>query len=79
MSILITTRLGIRQAPVWPDLAIFRHFGKTLKVLCNFSRIYLLFGKILNLLWQILCTFGQILIEVNDQNLENNVAIWSHC
>ena len=38
--------------PVWPDLAKFCHFGKILNVFCNFSRFYLLFSKILNLLWQ---------------------------
>ena len=63
---------------MWPDLAKFRHFGKIFKVLGNFSRIHLLFGKILNLLWQILCAIGQVFIEVNGQMLNNNPAIWSH-
>ena len=40
---------GLTQA-VWPDLATFRQFGKILKVLGNFSRVYLLLGKILSLL-----------------------------
>ena len=25
---------------VWPDLAIFRHFGKILKALGNFDQVY---------------------------------------
>ena len=53
-------------------------FGKIFKVLGNFSRVYLLFGKIVNPLWQILYTFGQIFIDVNDQMLKNNLASRSH-
>ena len=64
---------------MWPDLAKYRHFGETFKVLDKFSRVYLPFGKILNLLWQILYTFWKIFIDVNDQMLKNNLAIWSHC
>ena len=64
---------------VWPDLAKFHHFGKIFKVLGNFSRAYLLFGKILNLLWQILYTFGQIFIDIHGQMLKNILAICSHC
>ena len=37
---------------VWPDLAHFWHFGTTLKVLGKFLSDYLVFGKILILLWQ---------------------------
>ena len=39
---------------------------------------YLLFGKILELLWQILYPIGQISVQVNGQMLKNNLAIWSH-
>ena len=56
--------------PMWPDLAKFRHFGKIFKVFGNFSRLYLLFGKILSLLWPILFTFGQIFIYVIGPNVE---------
>ena len=61
--------------PVWPDLTKFLHFGK---ISGNFSGVYLLFGTISNLLWQILYTFGQIFIDVNGKMLQNNLAIWSH-
>ena len=45
---------GRREATtVWPDLAKFRQFGKIFKVLGNFLRVYLLFGNILDQLWQI--------------------------
>ena len=38
--------------PVKPDLAKFRYFGKISKTLGNFVIVYLVLGKILNLLWQ---------------------------
>ena len=58
---------------VWPDLAKFRHFCKILNVL-----VYLLFGKILDLLWETLYPIGQIFVDVNGQMLKNNLVIWSH-
>ena len=52
-----------------PDLAKFRQFGKILKVIDNFLRVCLLFGKFLNRFWQKLCYFV-ILILVNGQILK---------
>ena len=49
-----------------PDLAKFRHFGKILMV-------YLVFGKILILLWQKRFTIGQVFIVVNGQTLNTIV------
>ena len=44
----------VRLPPsVWPDMAKFRHFGKIFKVLGKILRVYLVFGKILKLIWQI--------------------------
>ena len=43
---------------------------QNLQSLGQLSGVYLLFGKILNLLWQILYTFGQIFIDVNGQMLK---------
>ena len=63
---------------VWPDIARFRHFGEIFKVLGNYSRVYFLLGTILNLLSQILCTFGRIFVDLNGQLLKNNPAIWSN-
>ena len=67
------------QSPVWPDLAKIRHFCKILKVFGNILRVYLIFGIILNLLWQILNAIGLVCIYVKVQIFQNNlVAIWSH-
>ena len=40
---------------------------------------YLVFGKIVNLLWQNFYSFEQIFISLKSQILKNNIAIWSHC
>ena len=53
---------------VWQNINIFG----------NFLRVYLVFGILLNLLWQTMIAIGQILIDVNGQKLKNNPAIWSH-
>ena len=45
---------------VRPDLAKFHHLGNILKVFGHFLNKYLLFGKIVNLLWQIFYAFGKI-------------------
>ena len=63
---------------MWPDLAKFRHFGKTLKVVSKFLTVYFLSGKMLSLLWQICDNIGLIFIVVNGQILKNNLTIWSH-
>ena len=46
--------------------------GKTLM-------LYLVFGKILNLLWQKCYAIGQISVVVNCQILHSYLAIWSLC
>ena len=63
---------------VWPDWGKFHHFGKIFQVLGNILWVYLLFGKISDLFWQILYAIGQVFIDVNGQMLKNNLAIWSH-
>ena len=40
--------------------------------------VYFLFGKMLNLLWQICDIIGLIFIVAHGQILKNNIAIWSH-
>ena len=45
----------------------------------NFLSNYLLFGKIVNLLWQIFYTFGLICIVINGRISNKNLPIWSHC
>ena len=66
------------KQPMWPDLAKFRHFGKSLQVLGKFLIVYFLFGKMLSLLWQICDIIGLIFIVANGQILKNNITIRSH-
>ena len=68
-EIKVVSNLGL--VSVWPDLAKFRHFGKLLTA-------YFLFGKKLNLLWQIYYITGQFIIAANGQILKHNLIIWSH-
>ena len=63
---------------VWPDLAKFRHFGNNFKVFGHFKKLCIVFGKLLNLLWQMFIAIGQIFIVVNCQKTKHNVATWSH-
>ena len=56
-------------SPLWPDWAIFRHFGNSLKALVNFVMVYLVFGKNLNLLLQLFNANGPIITEVTGQIL----------
>ena len=51
--------------PVWPDLALFRRFGKNLKALGKFVRAHLVFDKF----WIYFGNFypiGQTFIAAND-------------
>ena len=43
----------------WLDSVKFRHFGYILKALVNFVRVYLVFGKIKILIWQLFLQLGQ--------------------
>ena len=63
----------------WPDLVKFCHFGKFFQVLGNFSKPYLVFCKILNLLRQFFMLFGHFSVAGNGHKLKNNKIIWSHC
>ena len=58
-----------RFRPVWPDLAKFHHFGNNLQVFVKFLMVYFLFGKTVNLLWEIYFTSGLIFIVKNGQIL----------
>ena len=57
---------------MWPDLAKFLQFGKTLKPFGILSRVCLVFGKLKNLLWQIFNAIGQIFLAVDDQILNRS-------
>ena len=46
---------------------------------CLFLSYYLVFGKIVNLLWQIFPSYVQIFSVINGQILNSKIAIWSHC
>ena len=52
----------------------FCHFGKILKVFGHFMWLHSEFGKILNLLLQLLNDSGQIFIAKNRQRLKTNLA-----
>ena len=56
----------------------FATFGTILKVLGKIVRVYLVFGKILIVLWQKCFIIWQTFIIVDGQILLNNFAIWSH-
>ena len=53
-------------------------FWQNLQSLGQFLRVYLLFGNILDRLWQILYANGQVFIDVNSQMSTNKLVIWSH-
>ena len=61
--------------PVWPDLAKFYHFGKSLKIFGYSSKFYFEMGKILNLIGIKVYEIGQILIAVNGSILKR---LFSH-
>ena len=69
----------VRWRPVWPDLAKFRRFGKSLHTFGKILTVYFLFGKMLSLLRQICDIIGLIFIVANGQILKNNLTTWSHC
>ena len=50
----------------------FSPLWRNLKPLGNFWRVYLVFVKMLNLLWQIKIAIGQIFIVVNGQKLHKS-------
>ena len=56
------------------DLAKSCCLGKILQVF-GILRIYLVFGKVLNLLWQILYAIGQVLIILSGQILKSSYLI----
>ena len=62
---------------VWPDLVKFL-ISQSLQVFGNFLTLYLLFGKMLSLLWQICDIIWLIFIVANGHILKNILTIWSH-
>ena len=58
---------------IWRSLATLSKHIKTLAIFYGF----LVFGKILNLLWKKFHAIGQIFIVVNGQILKSYLAIWS--
>ena len=63
---------------MWPDLAKWHHFGKSLQIFGKFLKVYILLCKLLSLHWQIYDLLGLIFIASNGQILKNKLAIWSH-
>ena len=67
---LLTTR---QYDQIWRHFAISAKSSKSWAIF----RVYLLFGEILDWLWQILYAIGEISIDVNGQMLKNKLTIWS--
>ena len=55
--------------PVWPDLAKFHHYDKYLKIFGNIFKVYLVLGKVSNLLWRNLWAIGQFFVTEKGQIL----------
>ena len=53
-----------------PALAKYCQFSKNLEIFGNIWNVYLIFGKVLNPLWDFLYAFGQNFIVVNGQILK---------
>ena len=68
------TRFG-KNSPLWKNLGL----GQFFEGLFTIWQFWTYFGKTLNLLRQILFTFGQFSFIVNGQMLTNYPVIWSHC
>ena len=62
------------QGPVWPDLAKFRHFGKSSWVVGKFLMVYLLFVQNADPTLANLLHFRLIFIVANGQILNNNLV-----
>ena len=58
----------MRSGSEWRDLTKLCHFGTIIKVLGKFLKVYLVFGKMLILLWQKCYAVGQVFIVV-DSNI----------
>ena len=64
------TKQNVLQQSVWSDLAKFRKFSKNFEIFGNISKVYLIFGKVVNPLWDFMSAFGQNFIVVNGQILK---------
>ena len=72
--------LATAAATVWPDLTKFSHFGTIFPVIFECFEI---FDEILHLLWYIWkLFFANFYISgrpIYNINIENVLAIWTHC
>ena len=64
---------------MWPDLAKFRYYGKTLKLFGYSLRVYFVWGKIVNLIGEISMMLEKISLLLMAQYWKHNLAIWSYC
>ena len=44
---------------MWPDLAKFHQIGKSLNIFGDLFRVHSVFGKILNIIWEIFWLLGK--------------------
>ena len=63
---------------MWPDLAKFRHFGKTSKVFGYSLRVYFVLAKILILIGQIFMILDQFTLLLMAKYWKDYLVIWSH-
>ena len=66
------------KEPVWPDLVKFHDFGEILKVFDDLMRVYLTFGKTLNLLWSFLFYWTNFHCCEMTKCWKTKLAVWSH-
>ena len=75
----IQVNVAVATPSAWPDSSKFCQFSEILNSFGEFLMVYLVFGKLLNQLWEVLYDLGQILFVVNDQILQNRcLTVWSH-
>ena len=63
----------IHTPSVWPDWSKSSRFGKFLKIFGHFLRVYLVLGKMFNLLWQFFMLWVEILL-LNLHNIEHTIS-----
>ena len=70
-----------KKNAVWPDLAKIRQLGEISKSFGHFLSNSLVFGKIVNLHWQIFYSFGQFVIVLYGQfeKINNHLVTVKEC
>ena len=56
---------------MWPDLSKFCHFSKNWETFGHTFKVYFIFGKVVNPLWDNMYAFWQIFFVLNGQIFQN--------